>query len=107
MNRSLILAVALLFSVGWIATAQEGVGASAVFKNGVDARALGMGGAFVGLADGYSACYWNPAGVAKAAADGSIRVGGMNTNLFGAGINYNFAGATWTLLGLPWGLSFS
>lgn len=107
MNRSLILAVALLLTVGFMATAQEGVGASAVFKNGVDARALGMGGAFVGLANGYSACYWNPAAVAKATADGSIQVGGMNTNLFGAGINYNHAGATWTLLGLPWGLSVS
>ncbi len=107
MNRSLILAVALLCSVGLIATAQEGVGASAVFKNGVDARALGMGGAFVGLADGYSACYWNPAGVAKAAADESIQVGGMNTNLFGAGINYNHAGASFSLMGLAWGLSVS
>ena len=33
-------------------------------KLGVGARALGMGGAFVGLADDASAGYWNPAGLA-------------------------------------------
>ncbi len=107
MNRTSILALALVLLAGLTAIAQEGVGANPVFKNGVDARALAMGGAFVGVADGYSSCYWNPAGVAKAAADQSIKVGGMNTNLFGAGINYSFAGATWTLFGVPWGLSVS
>jgi hypothetical protein len=108
MNRTSILALALVLLTGLTALAQdEGVGANPVFKNGVDARALAMGGAFVGVADSYSACYWNAAGVAKAAADESIKVGGMNTNLFGAGINYNHAGATWTLFGMPWGLSVS
>ncbi|MCS7197496.1 MAG: hypothetical protein NZ930_02260 [Candidatus Bipolaricaulota bacterium] len=107
MNRTTILALVLVLCAGLMAAAQEPTGANPVFKNGVDARALAMGGAFVGVADGYSSCYWNPAGVAKAAADQSIKVGGMNTNLFGAGINYSFAGATWTLFGLPWGLSLS
>ncbi|MBD3414465.1 MAG: hypothetical protein GF421_08560 [Candidatus Aminicenantes bacterium] len=32
--------------------------------NGLGARAVAMGGAFVGLADDYSAVYWNPAGIA-------------------------------------------
>lgn len=107
MNRTTILALVLVLCAGLMAAAQEPTGANPVFKNGVDARALAMGGAFVGVADGYSSCYWNAAGVAKAAADQSIKVGGMNTNLFGAGINYSFAGATWTLFGLPWGLSLS
>lgn len=107
MNRTTILALVLVLFAGLMATAQEPTGANPVFKNGVDARALAMGGAFVGVADGYSSCYWNAAGVAKAAADKSIKVGGMNTNLFGAGINYSFAGATWNLFELPWGLSVS
>lgn len=108
MKRSIVLALALILVAGLTTMAQdEGVGANPVFKNGVDARALAMGGAFVGIADSYSACYWNPAGVAKAAADGSVKVGGMNTNLFGAGINYNHAGATWMLFDMPWGLSVS
>ncbi len=32
--------------------------------NSLGARALAMGGAFVGLADDFSAIYWNPAGIA-------------------------------------------
>ncbi|MFH1563471.1 MAG: hypothetical protein ABIF11_08700 [Nitrospirota bacterium] len=33
------------------------------FGPGVGARALGMGGAFVSVAEGIDACYWNPAGL--------------------------------------------
>jgi len=33
--------------------------------NGLGARAISMGGAFVGLADDYSAVFWNPAGMAQ------------------------------------------
>jgi long-chain fatty acid transport protein len=33
--------------------------------NGLGARAISMGGAFVGLADDYSAVFWNPAGIAR------------------------------------------
>ncbi|MDA0986560.1 MAG: outer membrane protein transport protein [Bacteroidetes bacterium] len=32
---------------------------------GVNSRALGMGNAFVGVADNFSATYWNPAGLAQ------------------------------------------
>ncbi|HDL19252.1 MAG TPA: hypothetical protein ENH29_09370, partial [Bacteroidetes bacterium] len=32
---------------------------------GVGIRALGMGGAFTGIADDYSASYWNPAGLGQ------------------------------------------
>lgn len=32
---------------------------------GIGARALAMGGAYVGLTEGYSAIYWNPAGLAS------------------------------------------
>ncbi|MFO7866562.1 MAG: outer membrane protein transport protein [Candidatus Aminicenantes bacterium] len=33
--------------------------------NGFGARAVAMGGAFVGLADDYSSIFWNPAGIAQ------------------------------------------
>lgn len=33
-------------------------------ESGMGARALGMGGAFTGVADDYTAIYWNPAGLA-------------------------------------------
>ncbi len=42
---------------------------------GVGARATGMGGAFVGVADDYSAMYWNPAGM------GQIRQSEFNIGL--------------------------
>lgn len=32
---------------------------------GIGARAMGMGGAYVGIADDYSAIYWNPAGLGQ------------------------------------------
>jgi len=37
----------------------------AVLKAGVGARALGMGGAFISIADNADAPYWNPAGLAR------------------------------------------
>ena len=33
--------------------------------DGIGARAQAMGNAFIGIADDYSATYWNPAGLAK------------------------------------------
>ncbi|MEI7813097.1 MAG: outer membrane protein transport protein [Ignavibacteria bacterium] len=46
------------------------VTSASIFSNGlslnsVGARALGMGGAFVGLANDYSTIYWNPAGIGQ------------------------------------------
>ena len=35
-----------------------------LFLLGVDARALGMGGAYVSVTDGASSVFWNPAGLA-------------------------------------------
>ena len=53
-----------LFGGFSLATAQE-----EVFQRGVDlgigSRALGMGGAYIGIADDYSASFWNPAGLAQ------------------------------------------
>ena len=58
-----ILAIALLcFWVGGAAAQEE-----RVIDNfaGVGVRAMGMGGAFVGVADDFTAMYWNPAGLAQ------------------------------------------
>jgi long-chain fatty acid transport protein len=41
-----------------------GLLANGLNLNGFGARASGMGGAFVGLADDYTAVFWNPAGLA-------------------------------------------
>jgi hypothetical protein len=77
---------------GALGLAQDfGIGAAAFLRRGVGARALGMGGAFVSIADNYSALYWNPAGLARIPA---AQVGGSSSDLFGVGIYHNFiAGA--------------
>ena len=44
---------------------QPGITAAGFLKIGIGAKARGMGGAFVGLADDPSALYWNPAGLSQ------------------------------------------
>ncbi|MBN2409981.1 MAG: outer membrane protein transport protein [Candidatus Aminicenantes bacterium] len=39
--------------------------ANGLYLNSLGSRALSMGGAFVGLADDYSAIFWNPAGMSQ------------------------------------------
>ena len=47
------------------AYAEDGSHTAEFLSHGVGARALGMGGAFVSIADDATAAYWNPAGLAK------------------------------------------
>ena len=54
--------LAMLLCASSVARADKYTGE--FLKLGVGARALGMGGAFAGLADDASAAYWNPAGLA-------------------------------------------
>ncbi|HXL15018.1 MAG TPA: PorV/PorQ family protein [Methylomirabilota bacterium] len=54
---------------------------------GVGARALGMGSAFVGLADDGTAAYWNPAGLATLA---ERQVTAMHAEQFGSIVQYDF-----------------
>jgi hypothetical protein len=57
-------------------------------KLGVGARALGMGGAFVGLSDDASAAYWNPAGLAFLKTNQFMPA---HSEEFGSVLNYDFA----------------
>jgi len=54
--------------------------------HGVGARALGMGSAFVAVADDVTSGYWNPAGVADAEAR-SVHL--MHSETFGDVVNYD------------------
>ena len=92
MKRVIVLSLALLMVISAIALA-DGVGAFSVFKSGIGARALAMGGAFVAVADDATAVIWNPAGLALL---NDTRIGGMSTDLFGLGITHQFVGATTT-----------
>ena len=48
-----------------VKAADEGAHAAEFLSHGVGARALGMGSAFVAIADDATATYWNPAGLTK------------------------------------------
>lgn len=66
-NRA-ILGVLQIFILLWAKCilAQESAGEAGTFLQiGVGGRVLSMGKAFVGLADGPAATYWNPAGLAR------------------------------------------
>jgi long-subunit fatty acid transport protein len=68
MNRLLVVS-GLVLSVGVHAWSQDVYLSDAIRfatpGTGVGARALGMGSAFTGVANDYSALYWNPAGLAQ------------------------------------------
>jgi hypothetical protein len=54
---------------------------------GVGARALGMGGAFVGIADDVTACFWNPAGLSQLS---QRELSLMHAETFGSLLNQDF-----------------
>jgi long-subunit fatty acid transport protein len=59
-----LIITALVFNFAFSQTAEDAV---RIFNNqiGFGTRALGMGGAFVGVAEDYSATFWNPAGLSQ------------------------------------------
>lgn len=64
---ALFFSLILIFVATFSLPAQTTDDATRVLDNqtGFGARALGMGGAYSGVADDYSAIYWNPAGLAQ------------------------------------------
>lgn len=63
--RFLIVGLAGLILAAASERAEADKYAGEFLKLGVGARALGMGGAFVAIADDASAAYWNPAGIGR------------------------------------------
>ncbi len=61
---------------------------------GVGARALGMGGAFVGVADDVTACFWNPAGLCQLT---QRELSLMHAETFGSLLNQDFAAVVFPL----------
>ena len=102
MKRVIVTSLALIMVISAFALA-DGTGAFSAFKNGLGARALAMGGAFVAVADDATAVKWNPAGLAQV---NDTRLSGMSTDLFGLGITHQFVGAVTTFANLGIGLSW-
>lgn len=112
-NRRAILAVValtgLLLLTGGSAFAADSPGDQANNHNapylrmGVGARALGMGGAFVGVANDLTAGYWNPAGLTWTRG---WSVGGMFSSGMEVDRKYNHIGfarnAEWGAYGFNW-----
>lgn len=93
--------------------ADEGSHAAEFLSHGVGARALGMGSAFVAIADDATATYWNPAGLTKVKKHS---FSAMYSDTFSSGegsffskglVNYNFVNYVHQIegigsLGLSW-----
>jgi hypothetical protein len=102
MKRAMIVSLALILVLSAVAMA-DGMGAFSAFKNGVGARALAMGGAFVAVANDATAACWNPAGLASL---DDTRLAGMSTDLYGLGITHQYVGAVTTFANLGVGLGW-
>lgn len=75
-------------------------------KIGAGARAVGMGEAFVAVADDASAIWWNPAGVARITSEGNSLLT-LNHSTWPAEISHEFVGYAFTYGGLPGSWAFS
>ncbi|MFH1784760.1 MAG: PorV/PorQ family protein [bacterium] len=88
-NKAVVYALGLLMvmAVAINASATENSGA-AFLKIGVGARPIGMGGAFVALANDANAVFWNPAGISQLK---SQQIGAMHTQWI-SDITYDYVG---------------
>ena len=93
-NTVLIFALATtsLFAQG-TSVSKRGTSAAPFLSIGMGTRAVGMGSAYVAVADDPSALYWNPAGITKVQGVGFI----VDHTIWIADINYNYLGLTYNL----------
>lgn len=91
-GKAIVLTFLFLVLLPQLALAAD---AGSFLRIGVGARALGMGGAFVAVANDPTAIYWNPAGLASLK---SSEIASMYTNQFGLGAHFSFLA-----FGQPWG----
>jgi hypothetical protein len=83
-----------------------GTAGAQFLKIGVGARAVGMGEAFVAVADDGSAIWWNPAGVARITLNGVSKLT-LNHSTWPADISHEFVGYAFAYHGLPGSYAFS
>ena len=97
-TKILLIALAIALTVSPLVVAQEEPSASSagdMLQFGTDAKSLGMGGAFVAVADNYSATYWNPAGLGQVEG---FNIGGMAYKPYDInGLDYVFGSGSFSL----------
>jgi len=93
---------------GLLSMATLGAEGTIIFQGGHGAKAYGMGGAFVALADDATGALWNPAGLARIQG---LWVGGATATKYTApgfeGVPYQFASLGTTFEGFGVGLSWA
>lgn len=104
MKRVIGLTLSLIVVFAAAAMA-DGTGAFSAFDTGVGARALAMGGAFVGVADDAMGVCWNPAGLGGL---NDTRLAGMSTNLYGlpTDLTHQYVGVTTSVFNIGVGLAW-
>lgn len=86
-----------LYSQGFVSSvSKRGTSAAPFLSVGQGARAVGLGGAFVGIANDASATYWNPAGIAELPGGNFMF---DHTDWIG-GLKYNFLSGSYFVDGL-------
>jgi len=101
----IVLAATVIFAVCWSAPADTEYKYAGEFLNvGAGARALGMGGAFVAVADDGTAAYWSPGGLSSLK---SREVDFMHSQQFDNLVKTNFISyvhptSNWGTFGISW-----
>ncbi|GBD86556.1 hypothetical protein BMS3Abin03_00476 [bacterium BMS3Abin03] len=100
-KKILFLTAALLFSASSLNFSQTVISkyAGEFMSIGIGGRPLGMGGAFVGIANDVTAGYYNPAGLANI---NYPQISLMHSEQFGNLVNYDYAA-----VGIPFGQDMS
>jgi hypothetical protein len=89
MKKISVLNLVLLFLISnSFAASKVGTTAAQFLKIGVGSRAVGMGGAFVAVADDITSLYWNPGGLGRLNRNEAIL---LHTEWL-AGISFDYAG---------------
>lgn len=106
-SKILVISLAVVLLALPFVTAQgaaEDSTSGSIFNFGTDAKSLAMGGAYVAVADNYSATYWNPAGLTQFSG---VQLGGMNLQPYGVnGLNFSFGGGAVTIQDFAFGASY-
>lgn len=106
-SKLLVISLAVvLLAVPFVTAsgAAEDSASGSVFRFGTDAKSLSMGGAFVAVADNYSASYWNPAGLTQFSG---VQLGGMNLQPHGVdGLNFSYGGGAVTFQDFAFGANY-